>query len=146
MNIKFKIKQNILHRVADNLDEEIDEYIVSVLTGFKNISGLNSKFLRRQIYEENKEEITNDMINILQDEINQLKEDNKKLIRKNTFKLSESQETKIDAWKKIHDCVHRESNQGAIGGRYTYEFIPTSIGVFCTIKCSCGKELDVSEV
>ena len=145
--MKFKdSKQNILHRIADNLDIELDKYIIDILTGFKNISGLDSKLLRRKIYEENKEEIINDMINILQEEVDSLRAENIRPYQKSRFELSESQEIKITTWEKNHECKHRNSSQGAIGGRYTYEFVPTSIGVFCSVKCSCGESLNISEV
>jgi len=151
MTIRFRnLKQSILHRVADNLDTEIDKYIIDILTGMKHIDNFDSKLLRRRIYEENKQGIINDIITILQEEVNQLKAENNRLYQKNKFELSESQETKINVWKKSHDCKYKKSSdemfRGAIGGQYTYEFVPTSIGVFCGVKCSCGQKLDISKV
>lgn len=55
------------------------------------------------------------------------------------FPISEEEQTMIDTWIDTHECKHRGSSEGAIGGRYTYTFCPTSIGVLGTIECSCGK-------
>lgn len=68
------------------------------------------------------------------------------------FSITESEQEKINSWKDKHirkkhwdkknEC---EQYSGAIGGRFTYEFIPTSIGIIGTIKCSCGKEFIFQE-
>ena len=59
----------------------------------------------------------------------------------------------IETWKEKHDReVHglTECNErvgGAIGGRYTFEFIPTTIGIIGTIKCgSCGEKFTFREL
>ena len=45
------------------------------------------------------------------------------------FPISEEEDKKIKEWiEKRPKC-----NEGAIGGRYTYQFTPTSIGVIGTI-------------
>lgn len=49
------------------------------------------------------------------------------------FPISAEAESQINEWKKNH-----RHNGGAIGGTFTYEFIPTSIGTIGTIKCACG--------
>lgn len=35
---------------------------------------------------------------------------------------------------------------GAVGGNIIFEIIPTSLGDFMTIKCSCGKKLKYQEL
>lgn len=60
------------------------------------------------------------------------------------FGISEAEMEKISKWQKEHEAeVHnlktlkqRAFAGGAIGGSYTYEFIPTSIGVVGTCKCN----------
>ena len=59
----------------------------------------------------------------------------------------------IETWKEKHDReVHglTECNErigGAIGGRYIFEFIPTTIGIIGTIKCgSCGEKFTFREL
>ena len=64
------------------------------------------------------------------------------------FPISEAESQKISAWMK--DVTKDEDFQtkvgGAIGGRFKYEFIPTSIGVIGTITDSfSGKKLTFQE-
>lgn len=40
---------------------------------------------------------------------------------------------------------HSHCHRGAIGGAITYCFTPTSLGVIMTVKCTCGKELDITD-
>lgn len=59
------------------------------------------------------------------------------------FSLSESQIKKLNEWSKTLPDAYT----GAVGGRFTYSFTPTSIGVFITAQdCITKKELDLSEV
>lgn len=61
------------------------------------------------------------------------------------FRIYEHEETAIAKWKEKHDIEAHGLNTldkklragGAIGGRYHYEFHPTSIGTACV--CVCGK-------
>jgi len=62
--------------------------------------------------------------------------------------------------KQIHDWIrkHNEEKHGAdyakkkyrytgtIGGAFTYEFTPTSIGTIGTVICSCGEEFIFSDL
>ena len=41
------------------------------------------------------------------------------------FELTEDQIKKFEKWQKKHEPMYT----GAIGGRYTFEFTPTSIGI-----------------
>lgn len=102
-----------------------------------------------------------DRIKCLEEENKRLKEetykDDKLLLMKNRlermekdyyrgFPISEKEEKSIREWinkhdEEVHGCHTSEEKLrrgGAIGGTYTYEFIPTSIGTIGTIKCSCG--------
>ena len=58
------------------------------------------------------------------------------------FGIDQKEADAIRAWKKEHEKeFHNGSSyRGAIGGGYTYEFVPTSIGTIGTIKCSCGEK------
>lgn len=64
------------------------------------------------------------------------------------FPISEEEKKKIEGWKNKHDrYVHmirsiddRLEIGGSIGGRYKYEFIPTSIGTIGVVKCRCGEQ------
>ena len=64
------------------------------------------------------------------------------------FPISEEEQKSIRKWMDKHDEeVHHTRTLGdklklggCCGGRYTYKFIPTSIGTLGTVKCNCGAE------
>ena len=70
------------------------------------------------------------------------------------FPISEEEQEKIRKWQKEHDReVHGATDiegcltkAGAIGGDYAYEFIPTSVGTFGSVKCTCGAKFEFQEV
>lgn len=54
------------------------------------------------------------------------------------FGITEQESASIAEWEKNHDLfVHSNPKQyhGAVGGGYTYQFYPTSIGAFGRIIC-----------
>lgn len=51
----------------------------------------------------------------------------------------EKHDTEVHGLKTLEDRLHAG---GLIGGRYTYHFVPTSIGISGTIQCSCGEEFE----
>ena len=87
----------------------------------------------KQLEEFNKDE----EIVRLQKQIEQSKETAKNTI---TFSITPEQVEAIRTWKKEHEAEAHGGSEyaGAIGGRYTYEFTPTSIGTFGSIRCGCG--------
>ena len=61
------------------------------------------------------------------------------------FEITEEEDKKIEEFVKEHDKMHGYA--GAVGGRYTYNFLPTSIGTAATIKCnSCEKTMTFREL
>lgn len=91
----------------------------------------------------------------MQQKIDEMKE-KVNVLRKSSmrgFPISEEEEKKIAEWQKKHlkkkhwdkehDCP---KSAGAIGGRFSYHFIPTSIGVIGEVKCSCGKKFCFQEL
>jgi len=59
------------------------------------------------------------------------------------FTLTPEQVQRIEAWKDEHN---RGKYSGAIGGRYTYSFTPTSLGVIVKVRDNLiNEELDVTE-
>lgn len=62
------------------------------------------------------------------------------------FPISKEEQEKIREWQDKHDAeMHglktfkeRVHAGGCIGGRYSYEFVDTSIGVIGAVKCNCG--------
>lgn len=70
------------------------------------------------------------------------------------FAINERQAEAIRAWKESHDVsVHglntptkRWAAEGVSGGRYSYHFVPTSIGTSGVIRCNCGAEFEFQEI
>lgn len=95
------------------------------------------------------EHFKDETIQSLQKKLKEMEED---YIR--GFPISEKEQASIDAWKKKHDEeVHgydtfekRLKAEGVSGGRYSYHFVPTSIGTSGVIKCSCGAEFEFQEI
>lgn len=64
------------------------------------------------------------------------------------FPISEEENDKIQNWIHKHDEEkHHAKNledrlklEGVSGGRFTYKFIPTTLGTIGYIRCSCGDE------
>ena len=67
---------------------------------------------------------------------------------RNGFPITKEENEKIREWQQKHVKEKHEGNSyaGAIGGNYTYEFVPTSIGTIGTVKCSCGEEFCFQEI
>lgn len=69
------------------------------------------------------------------------------------FPITDKEWEAIESWQEKHDReVHglTERNErigGAIGGRYTFEFTPCSIGTIGLIKCgNCGEKFTFREL
>ena len=63
--------------------------------------------------------------------------------------LDEQTIKKLLNWLEQHDCKLLKNPDGsfkigAIGGRFTYSFTPTSLGVVIKVKCACEQEIDVT--
>jgi len=69
------------------------------------------------------------------------------------FGLRSSEVEKLVEWAEAHDptCKFHDDGTlvfppgGAIGGRITYAFTPTSLGVVTIVKCACGEKLDLTD-
>ena len=55
-------------------------------------------------------------------------------------------ELKIYSEKHVKEKHNGDAYAGAIGGKYKYIFVPTSIGTVGSIKCSCGGDILFSEL
>ena len=70
------------------------------------------------------------------------------------FPISEEEDSEIKKWQKEHEeNVHgltddrlRMKAGGVSGGRYSYHFVPTSLGVSGVIRCSCGAEFEFQKI
>ena len=61
------------------------------------------------------------------------------------FTLDSEQKRKFDVWNCDHNCSLKKYS-GAIGGRLTFCFTTTGIGVCVKVKCGCGEEIDLTDV
>lgn len=65
-----------------------------------------------------------------------------------TFTVDEDEIKSIEKWQKKHDKTCRYANPancGTIGGRLTYSFTGTSLGVIVKVECACGEEHDATD-
>jgi len=63
------------------------------------------------------------------------------------FEFYDDQPKKYRKWYEEHNkTCPLYQNDGAIGGRLTYCFTPTSLGVITVVKCGCGEELNLTDV
>lgn len=70
------------------------------------------------------------------------------------FPITEEEQQAIEKWKKIHDeevhgwttTAQRMKAEGVSGGRYSYHFIPTTLGVSGVIMCHCGAQFEFQEI
>jgi len=58
------------------------------------------------------------------------------------FELSEEQLAKFKEWNKSHNC---NAASGAIGGKISFKFIPTGLGIIEEVECICGEKLSLTE-
>ena len=68
------------------------------------------------------------------------------------FRLEANELIKFDKWNIEHEKMCRfvptEENPfagGAIGGRLTYSFTPTSLGLITVVSCACGEEANLTD-
>jgi hypothetical protein len=60
-----------------------------------------------------------------------------------SFDLDEEQVRKANQWAIKHHCL-RKGHYGTVGDKYHFNFVPTGIGTFVSVHCSCGKEKDLT--
>ena len=63
------------------------------------------------------------------------------------FYLTDDERESISEWQRRHanefhgaEGADMRIHSGAIGGAWTYSFLPTSIGVIGTVRCFCGEK------
>lgn len=60
------------------------------------------------------------------------------------FSFDSKQTVDVENWIYQHPCKVLD-NQGAVGGRITFSFTPTQLGVVEKVSCACGAEIDVTD-
>lgn len=64
------------------------------------------------------------------------------------FEVPEESLDRLSDWTRNHNrtCVFADPLKcGTIGGRWTYSFTPTQLGIVCKVTCACGESIDVSD-
>lgn len=69
------------------------------------------------------------------------------------FPVTDKEWDEIHAWERKHlkeahgiDVDETPNYGGAIGGNWTFTFIPTSIGVIGEVRCHCGEKFTFEEL
>ena len=129
--------------INDGKLTSLDDVFNSVNT-LKNYI-IQLKDQRDRAWEELRNYDKDEEIQKLQKEINQLK--NKQWEGFN-FNISKEELTKINKWKEKHVEEKHDGSYyaGAIGGMFTYQFTPTSIGDIGEVICSCGEKFCFREL
>jgi len=60
-----------------------------------------------------------------------------------SFVLDEDQVDRANRWAKQHKCASA-GRYGSAGDKFSFTFCPSGIGDFVSVKCSCGKSLDLT--
>lgn len=128
----YKLEDCIKSIIARNEDKE---------NTIKRLQEEN-KSLQDRHYKDNK-------IQEMQQELERMKKDYYR-----GFPISKKQSETINNWMKEHDekdhgydtLEKRIKAGGVCGGRYSYHFVPTSIGTSGVVKCSCGAEFEFQEL
>lgn len=107
----------------------LDESLDSIKTRFEELVRANQSLFER-LQELKQEKWADERLIEMQDRLEIMSEEYYR-----GFPISAKAEAQIDEWKKNH-----QHYGGAIGGTFTYEFTPTSIGTIGTIKCTCGEQ------
>lgn len=111
-----------------------DELINVIKTYIKDLQRKKDNAIKT-VNEYNKDE----EIQKLKDEITSLKHE---YYETTSFKINEEEQNNINEWIKNHikEKHNNNSSSGAIGGKFIYQFTPTSIGDIGEIVCFCGEK------
>lgn len=101
------------------------------------------EYLEDELKKVQDEKFADETIQKLQEENKTLKEDYYR-----GFPISEKEDKKIKEWmdKWMDDHNYGIKNMGAIGGGFTYKFIPTSIGTAGVVIAPNGDEFQFQEI
>jgi hypothetical protein len=62
------------------------------------------------------------------------------------FRLESEDVEKLNEWDKKHKKVCKLNKECAIGGRLSFIFIPTGLGIDTIVQCACGEQLNLTDV
>lgn len=121
--------------------EDIDAVCENIKYLIKESQGENER-LREENEKLKSAHYATDAIKEMQTQLEEMRKDYRR-----GFPIDEATDKKARDWMREHDeKKHKFRKSGAIGGSYSWNFTPTSIGTLASIKCSCGEEFYLGEV
>lgn len=134
--------------IADHYSHDLEEYLDIIREQIKK-KDKQIEFLHEEVRKLKEEYSKDEEIQKMQAHVDRLQKECRL-----GFPISEKEHEAIEEWKKKHDKeVHglttdneRMRAGGAIGGRFQYSFVPTSIGIIGTVKCDCGAEFVFQDI
>lgn len=134
--------------IVGNVNNVIDTFVEDIKHELQG-KDIRIKYLEKQNQELHDEKYKDNELLRMEAELKAVKEDYYR-----GFPISEEEQKSIREWMDKHDEEAHHARTlgdklklgGCCGGRYTYKFIPTSIGTIGTVKCSCGAEFTFQEM
>lgn len=134
--------------IVGNVNKTIDTFVEDIKHELQG-KDIRIKYLEKQNQELRDEKYKDNELSRMKSELKTMKEDYYR-----GFSISEEEQKSIRKWMDKHDEeVHHAHTLGdklklggCCGGRYTYEFTPTSIGTIGTVKCSCGAKFTFQDL
>ena len=119
-------KLNLNDKSSMFLEKDIKLVLQDLYDQFRSVK-MDNEYLREENKRLKDEQYKDNELQKMKEEYDRMKEDYYR-----GFPISEEEEKRIQEWK---DSLPKYDNMkiGAIGGRYHYEFHPTSIGVSAVI-------------
>lgn len=123
MEDKLQLKEDSIWLLKD-----IKSVLQDVYDHYRDVKNYN-EYLQKENERIKSETYKDEELSKMKSEYDRMKEDYYR-----GFPISEKESEKIKQWMKEHDNdFYKDTKIGTIGGRYTYEFQPTSLGTIGTI-------------
>ena len=134
--------------IVGDVNKTIDTFVEDIKHELQG-KDIRIEYLEKQNQELRDEKYKDNELSRMESELKTMQEDYYR-----GFPISEEGQKSIREWMNKHDEeVHHARTLddklklgGCCGGRYTYEFTPTSIGTIGTVKCSCGAKFTFQEM
>lgn len=134
--------------IIGNINKTIDTFVEDIKHELQG-KDIRIEYLEKQNQKLRDEKYKDNELLRMEAELKAMKEDYYR-----GFPISEEEQKSIREWMDKHDEeVHHARTLGdklklggCCGGRYSYHFVPTSIGTIGTVKCSCGAEFTFQDL
>lgn len=134
--------------IVGDVNKTIDTFVEDIKHELQG-KDIRIEYLEKQNQELRDEKYKDNELSRMESDLKTMKEDYYR-----GFPISEEEQKSIREWMDKHDeAVHHARTLGdklklggCCGGRYTYEFTPTSIGTIGTVKCSCGAKFTFQDI